>query len=74
MVIMFHTPPTKSGKGVMFLTMEDEWGLIGVVVFSKKQSLSILEALVSLENSQPHRGCKIFCVNGQIQFKSNTKE
>jgi error-prone DNA polymerase len=32
MLILVHTPPTKSGKRVMFLTLEDE-----VVVFSKAQ-------------------------------------
>jgi DNA polymerase III alpha subunit len=35
MVIIVHTPPTKSGKRVMFLTLEDETGLFDVVVFSK---------------------------------------
>ena len=37
MVIIIHTPPTKSGKRVMFLTLEDEMGLFEVVVFSKAQ-------------------------------------
>jgi DNA polymerase III alpha subunit len=38
MAIIVHTPPTKSGKRVMFLTLEDETGLFDVVVFSKPQS------------------------------------
>ena len=38
MVIIVHTPPTKSGKRVMFLTLEDETGLLDVVVFPKAQS------------------------------------
>ena len=38
MVIIVHTPPTKSGKRVMFLTLEDEMGLLDVVVFSKAQT------------------------------------
>jgi DNA polymerase III alpha subunit len=37
-VVIMHTPPTKSGKRVMFLTLEDETGLFDVVVFSKAQS------------------------------------
>ncbi|MFH0959025.1 MAG: OB-fold nucleic acid binding domain-containing protein [Pseudomonadota bacterium] len=37
MLILVHTPPTKSGKRVMFLTLEDEMGLFEVVVFSKAQ-------------------------------------
>lgn len=37
LLIIVHTPPTKSGKRVMFLTMEDESGLIDVVVFPKAQ-------------------------------------
>lgn len=37
LLIIVHTPPTKSGKRVMFLTMEDETGLMDVVVFPKTQ-------------------------------------
>jgi len=33
--IIRHTPPTKSGKRVMFITLEDETGLFDVVVFSR---------------------------------------
>jgi error-prone DNA polymerase len=32
-VIIIHTPPTKSGKRVMFLTLEDEEGLLDLTVF-----------------------------------------
>ena len=38
MVIIVHIPPTKSGKRVMFLTLEDETGLFDVVVFSKAKA------------------------------------
>ena len=34
-VVRPHRPPTKSGKVVVFLTMEDEFGLIDVVVFEE---------------------------------------
>ena len=37
MLILVHTPPTKSGKRVMFLTLEDEMGVFEVVVFAKAQ-------------------------------------
>jgi DNA polymerase III alpha subunit len=37
MIVIVHTPPTKSGKRVMFLTMEDETGLLDVVVFPNAQ-------------------------------------
>ena len=37
MLILVHTPPTKSGKRVMFLTLEDEMGLFEVVGISKAQ-------------------------------------
>jgi DNA polymerase III alpha subunit len=37
MLILVHTPPTKSGKRVMFLTLEDEMGLFELVVFAKAQ-------------------------------------
>lgn len=32
-VIIIHTPPTKSGKRVIFLTLEDEEGLFDLTVF-----------------------------------------
>jgi error-prone DNA polymerase len=34
-LVIVHTPPTKSGKRVMFITMEDETGLLDVVAFPK---------------------------------------
>lgn len=37
LLVIIHTPPTKSGKRVMFLTMEDETGLLDVVVFPNAQ-------------------------------------
>ena len=37
LLIICHTPPTKSGKRVMFLTLEDETGLFDVVVFENVQ-------------------------------------
>ncbi|MGO9566024.1 MAG: OB-fold nucleic acid binding domain-containing protein [Desulfomonilaceae bacterium] len=37
LLVIVHTPPTKSGKRVMFLTLEDETGLWDAVVFTKAQ-------------------------------------
>jgi len=36
-VVIIHTPPTKSGKRVQFITLEDETGLIDTVAFPKAQ-------------------------------------
>ncbi len=36
-VILIHTPPTRSKKRVMFLTMEDEQGLFDLTVFEDAQ-------------------------------------
>ncbi|MGO8879577.1 MAG: OB-fold nucleic acid binding domain-containing protein [Desulfomonilaceae bacterium] len=37
LLVIVHTPPTKSGKRFMFLTLEDETGLLDVVVFPNAQ-------------------------------------
>jgi DNA polymerase III alpha subunit len=37
-VIIIHTPPTRSGKRVMFLTLEDEEGLFDLTVFQDVQA------------------------------------
>jgi DNA polymerase III alpha subunit len=37
-VILVHTPPTRSGQRVMFVTLEDETGLMDVVVFPGVQA------------------------------------
>ncbi len=37
-VILVHTPPTRSGQRVMFVTLEDETGLMDVVVFPRVQA------------------------------------
>jgi len=36
-VVLIHTPPTRSGIRVMFVTLEDEFGLIDLAVFPKAQ-------------------------------------
>jgi error-prone DNA polymerase len=60
MVIIVHTPPTKSGKRVMFLTLEDEEGLLDVVVFSKVQErfarIILTSEVLTLEGRLQRKG------------------
>lgn len=62
--IIYHTPPTKSGKRVMFLTLEDETGLFDVVVFENVQKRFARTILTSqaltIEGTLQRRG-----VNGK---------
>jgi len=46
-VIIIHTPPTKSGKRVMFLTLEDEDGLFDLTVFEDVQTRYAKKILAS---------------------------
>ena len=36
-LVLVHAPPTRSGIRVMFITLEDEYGLIDLVLFPLKQ-------------------------------------
>lgn len=60
MLILVHTHPTKSGKRVMFLTLEDEMGLFEVVVFSKAQDrfakLILTSEVLTLEGRLQRQG------------------
>ncbi|MEI7450582.1 MAG: OB-fold nucleic acid binding domain-containing protein [Desulfomonile sp.] len=73
MVIIVHTPPTKSGKRVMFLTLEDETGLLDVVVFSKAQNrfakIILTSQVLTLEGRlqrQGHRGISVSVVMEKV--------
>ena len=57
LMVIVHTPPTKSGKRVMFLTMEDETGLIDVVVFPNAQKAFARTILTS----------RVLAVQGKLQ-------
>ena len=46
-VIIIHTPPTRSRKRVMFLTLEDEDGLFDVTVFQNVQARHAKKILCS---------------------------
>ena len=37
LLVMLHTPPTRSGKRIMFVTIEDETGLIDLTIFPDVQ-------------------------------------
>lgn len=57
-VILIHTPPTKSKKRVMFLTLEDEEGLFDLTVFEDVQqryAKKILSNPVLLVEGQVNR-------------------
>lgn len=45
--VIVHTPPVKSGRRVMFITMEDETGLSDVVVFERVQQRAARAILTS---------------------------
>jgi len=59
-VVIIHTPPTKSGKRVQFITLEDETGLLDAVAFSKTQekfARTILTSeLLAIEGILQRRG------------------
>jgi error-prone DNA polymerase len=57
-VIVVHTPPTRSGVRVMFVTLEDETGLIDLAVFPKAQeryARTILSKLIILVEGRVSR-------------------
>lgn len=47
LLIIVHTPPTRSGRRVMFITMEDETGLLDVVMFPNTQTRNARAFLTS---------------------------
>ncbi len=57
-VIIIHTPPTKNGKRVMFLTLEDEEGVFDLTVFEDvhaRHAPKILASTVLLVEGVVHR-------------------
>jgi len=72
-LVIVHTPPTRSGKRVMFITMEDETGIIDLVLFPKAQTHAarpiLTSEVVTVEGTlQRHgrRGCSISVVIERI--------
>lgn len=56
-LVIVHTPPTRSGKRVMFVTMEDETGLMDLVMFPKAQQ----------ECARPILTSEVVTVEGRLQ-------
>ncbi len=57
LAVIVHMPPTKSGKRVIFTTLEDETGLIDLVVFPKAQKHAAKAVLT----------CEVQTVEGRLQ-------
>lgn len=47
-VVLVQMPPTRSGVRIMFITLEDEYGLIDTVMFPEEQQLYAKTVLNSL--------------------------
>ncbi|MGB9617304.1 MAG: OB-fold nucleic acid binding domain-containing protein [Desulfomonilaceae bacterium] len=61
-MVIIHTPPTKSGKRVQFITLEDETGLIDAVAFPNTQercARTILTSEVLAVQGRLHRQGKM---------------
>jgi len=60
LLVIAHTPPTKSGKRVIFLTLDDETGLWDAVVFTEAQQkfarVIYTSELLTLEGKLQRRG------------------
>jgi error-prone DNA polymerase len=57
MMVIIHMPPTRSRKRVIFVTMEDETGLMDLVVFQHAQSAFARDILTS----------EILTIEGKLQ-------
>jgi len=60
-LVIVHTPPTKSGKRVIFITMEDETGLMDLVAFPRAQ-VDYAKAIWTSE---------VLTVEGKLQRQGN---
>jgi error-prone DNA polymerase len=73
LVIRPHRPPTRSGKTVVFLTLEDEYGLVDVTIFEdiyKKYAQTIFNKpllLVAGEVSQRDPNERVSIIASHIQ-------
>jgi DNA polymerase III alpha subunit len=56
-LVIVHTPPTRSGKRVMFITIEDETGLMDLVMFPNAQK----------KWAKPMLTCEVLTVEGKLQ-------
>jgi DNA polymerase III alpha subunit len=60
-LVIVHMPPTKSGKRVIFITIEDESGLMDLVAFEKAQKRYAQDILTS----------EVLTVEGRLQRRGN---
>jgi len=60
-LVIVHMPPTKSGKRVIFITIEDESGLMDLVVFEKAQQRYAQDILTS----------EVLTAEGRLQRQGN---
>ncbi|MEW6217960.1 MAG: OB-fold nucleic acid binding domain-containing protein [Thermodesulfobacteriota bacterium] len=60
LMLMVHTPPTRSGRRVMFVTLEDETGLVDLVAFAEAQArwarLLLMSRVVTVEGRLGREG------------------
>jgi DNA polymerase III alpha subunit len=61
LLVIVHMPPTKSGKRVIFITIEDESGLMDLVAFEKAQQRYAQDILTS----------EVLSVQGRLQRRGN---
>jgi error-prone DNA polymerase len=70
-LVIVHTPPTRSGKRVMFITMEDETGIIDLVLFPKAQTHAarpiLTSEVVTVEGTLQRQGRKGFSISVVIE-------
>jgi DNA polymerase III alpha subunit len=70
-LVIVHTPPTRSGKRVMFITMEDETGLIDLVLFPKAQTHAarpiLTSEVVTVEGTLQREGRRGFSISVVIE-------
>lgn len=70
-LVIVHTPPTPSGKRVMFITMEDETGLVDLVLFPRAQTHAArpiwTSEVVTVEGTLQRQGRKGFSISVIIE-------
>ncbi len=57
LLVVVHTPPVPSGKRIMFITIEDETGIMDLVMFPNAQK----------KWARPMLTCEVLTVQGRLQ-------
>ena len=63
LVILVHTPPVRSGKRIMFVTLEDETGLIDLIITPEAQEKCAKEVVTK---------AAVF-LKGRVQIYKNSR-